>query len=89
MKFRASYYRFIKRTYCEIKPASFTEATTTVMYRLPLASTALLLGTLLAALGLTGPANAQDGPVHGTVQSASGQTVTIELDSGYRVEAGT
>jgi hypothetical protein len=59
------------------------------MYRLPLVSTAILLGTLVAALGLAGPANAQEGPVHGTVQSATGQTVTIELDSGYRVQLGS
>jgi hypothetical protein len=61
----------------------------TAVYRLPVVSTALLFGALLAALCLAGPANAQEGPVHGTVQSISGQTVTIEVDSGYRVEAGT
>jgi hypothetical protein len=27
--------------------------------------------------------------MHGTVQSVSGETVTVELDEGYRVEAGT
>ena len=43
------------------------------------------------ALGLlpAGPVQAQDNPVHGTVQSVSGQTVTVQLKEGYRVEPGT
>lgn len=59
-----------------------------MIYIYRMISVPFLLGALLAALCLAGPANAQDGPVHGTVQSTSGQTVTIELDLGYRVETG-
>lgn len=43
---------------------------------------------ILTASGLC-PVQAQDGPVHGTVESVSGHTVTVELKEGYRVEAGT
>jgi len=40
-------------------------------------------------LSFLGPVQAQDDSVHGMVQSVSGQTVTVQLKDGYRVESGT